>query len=166
MLAVALAVGRGGSTSTTSRPKIEHLVSRKAGVERAGLATDVYTYLHLALVAGIVITALGVEQAMHAIEDLHVLGLFGAFALGRRHRALHRGDRVHLAPGVGEWALIRLGGATLSLLVIPLLAFLPAIVGLGVMAVIVGVVVGAEQFFGGRAKIRTNPEASAAAAEA
>ena len=48
----------------------------------------------------------------------------------------------------------------------PLLAVIPAIVALAVIAVIVGAVVGAEQFFGGRAKIRTNPEASAAAAEA
>ena len=52
------------------------------------------------------------------------------------------------------------------MLLIPVLAVLPAIVGLGVMAVIVGVIVGAEQFFGERAKIRTDPEASAAAAQA
>jgi low temperature requirement protein LtrA len=165
VLAVALAVGSWWVYFHHFAPKLEHLVSRKAGVERAGLATDVYTYLHLALVAGIVITALGVEQAMHAIEDFHVLELFGAFALGGGIALYIAGTAFIWRRASGEWALIRLGGATLSLLVIPLLAVLPAIVGLGVMAVIIGVVVGAEQFFGGRAKIRTNPEASAAAAE-
>jgi low temperature requirement protein LtrA len=166
VLAVALAVGSWWVYFHHFAPKLEHLVNRKAGVERAGLATDVYTYLHLALVAGIVITALGVEQAMHSIEDFHVLGLFGAFALGSGISLYIAGTAFIWRRASGEWALIRLGGATLSLLVIPLLAFLPAIVGLGLVALIVGVVVGAEQYFGGRAKIRTNPEASAAAAEA
>lgn len=165
VLAVALAVGSWWVYFHHFGPKIEHLVSRKAGVERAGLATDVYTYLHLALVAGIVITALGVEQAMHAIEGFHALELFGAFALGGGVALYIAGTAFIWRRASGEWALIRLGGATLSLLVIPVLAFLPAIIGLGVMAVIVGAIVGAEQFFGGRAKIRTNPEASAAAAE-
>ncbi len=165
VLAVALAVASWWVYFHHFAPKLEHLVSRKAGVERAGLATDVYTYLHLALVAGIVITALGVEQAMHAIEDFHVLELFGAFALGGGIALYIAGTAFIWRRVSGEWALIRLGGATLSLLVIPVLAVLPAIVGLAVMALIVGLIVGVEQFFGGRAKIRTNPEASAAAAE-
>ncbi|MEO5920344.1 MAG: low temperature requirement protein A [Pseudolysinimonas sp.] len=166
VLAVAVAIGAWWVYFHHFGPKIEHLVARKSGVERAGLATDVYTYLHMALVAGIVITALGVEQAMHAIEGFHALGLFGAFALGGGISLYIAGTAFIWRRASGEWALIRLGGATLSLLVIPLLAILPAIVSLGVIAVIVGVVVGAEQFFGGRAKIRTNPEASAAAADA
>ena len=166
VLAVALAVGSWWVYFHHFSPKVEHLVARKSGVERAGLATDVYTYLHIALVAGIVITALGVEKAMHSIEDFHVLGLFGAFALGGGISMYIAGTAFIWRRASGEWALIRLGGATLSLLAIPVLAVLPSIVGLGVMAVIVGVIVGTEQFFGGRAKIRTNPEASAAAAEA
>jgi low temperature requirement protein LtrA len=166
VLAVALAVGSWWVYFHHFAPKLEHLVGRKAGVERAGLATDVYTYLHLALVAGIVITALGVEQAMHAIEDFHALELFGAFALGGGIALYIAGTAFIWRRASGEWALIRLGGATLSLLTIPLLAVLPAIVSLGVIAAIVGVVVGAEQFFGERAKIHTNPEARASTAEA
>jgi low temperature requirement protein LtrA len=166
VLAVAVAVGLWWVYFHHFAPKLEHLVSRKTGAERAGLAVDVYTYLHLALVAGIVITALGVEQAMHAIEDLHTPGLFGAFALGGGISLYLAGTAFIWRRVSGEWALIRLGGATLLLLLIPVFAFLPAIVALGIAALTVGVVVGAEQFFGGRAKIRTNPEASAAAAEA
>jgi len=166
VLAVALAVGSWWVYFHHFAPKVEHLVARKTGVDRSELGRDAYTYLHLALVAGIVITALGVEQAMHAIEEFHVLELFGAFALGGGIALYIAGTAFIWRRVSGEWALIRLGGATLALLVIPLLAVLPAIVALGVTAVIVGVVVGAEQFFGGRAKIRTDPEASAAAAEA
>ncbi|HEX7834610.1 MAG TPA: low temperature requirement protein A, partial [Pseudolysinimonas sp.] len=165
ILAVALAVGLWWVYFHHFAPKVEHLVARKTGVERAGLATDAYTYLHMALVAGIVITALGIEQAMHAIEGLAAPGLFGAFALGSGIALYIAGTAFIWRRVSGEWALIRLGGATLSVLVIPALAILPAIVGLGIMAVIVGVIVGAEQFFGGRGKIRTDPEASAAAAE-
>jgi low temperature requirement protein LtrA len=166
ILAVALAVGLWWVYFHHFAPKVEHLVARKTGVERAGLATDAYTYLHMALVAGIVITALGIEQAMHAIEGLEAPGIFGAFALGSGIALYIAGTAFIWRRVSGEWALIRLGGATLSLLVIPALAILPAIAGLAIMAVIVGVIVGAEQFFGGRAKIRTDPEASAAAAEA
>ena len=163
--AVALAVGLWWVYFHHFAPKVEHLVARKTGVDRSELGRDAYTYLHLALVAGIVIAALGVEQAMHAIEGFETLGLFGAFALASGISLYIAGTAFIWRRVSGEWALIRLGGATLSLLVIPVLAFLPAIVGLGVMAVIVGAIVGVEQFFGGRAKIRTNPEASAAAAE-
>ena len=157
VFAVALAVGSWWVYFHHFAPKVEQLVARKTGVERAGLATDVYTYLHMALVAGIVITALGVEQAMHSIEGFHSSGLFGAFALGGGIASLPRGNRIHLAASVGGVGADPAGGATLSLLVIPVLAFLPAIVSLGVIAVIVGVVVGAEQLLGGRARIRTNP---------
>jgi low temperature requirement protein LtrA len=166
VLAVGLAVGLWWVYFHHFAPKIEHLVARKSGIERTGLAVDVYTYLHLALVAGIVITALGVEQAMHAIEDLHALEPFGAFALGGGVALYIAGTAFIWRRASGEWALIRLGGGTLSVLLIPVLAVLPAIVGLAVMAVVVGAIVGVEQFFGTRAKIRTNPDASAAAAEA
>jgi low temperature requirement protein LtrA len=165
VLAVALAVGSWWVYFHHFAPKVEHLVARQTGVARAGLATDVYTYLHLALVAGIVITALGVEQAMHAIEQLHALELFGAFALGGGVALYLAGTAFIWLRVSGEWALIRLGGATLSLLLIPVLALLPAIVSLGVVAVIVGLVVGAEQYFGERAKLRPHPDANAAAPE-
>ena len=62
----------------------------------------------------------------------------------------------------GEWALIRFAGATLCLLLIPVLAILPALVALAIIAVVVGAVVGTEQFFGSRAKIQTRPAATTA----
>jgi hypothetical protein len=63
----------------------------------------------------------------------------------------------------GEWALIRFAGASLCVLLIPVLAIIPAIVALAVVAAVVAAVLGAEQFFGQRAKL---PPRAAAPAEA
>jgi low temperature requirement protein LtrA len=161
VLAVAVAVGLWWVYFHRFAPKVEHIMARLPGAERAGLASDAYTYLHLPLVAGVVIAALGVEQAMRYIEGLHVLGLFGAFALGGGVAMYLAGTGFIWRRASGEWALIRFGGATLGVALIPVLAVLPAIVGLGVIALVVGIVVGAEQFFGGRAKIQTRPTAIA-----
>ncbi|MEO8261046.1 MAG: low temperature requirement protein A [Pseudolysinimonas sp.] len=155
VLAVALAIAMWWVYFHHFAPKTEELIARKTGVERTGIATDAYTYLHLSLVAGIVIAALGIEQAMHAIEGLHPLELFGAFALGGGVALYIAGTGFIWRRVSGEWALIRFGGATLCILLIPVLALAPAIVSLGVVAVIVGALVGAEQFFGSRAKIPT-----------
>jgi low temperature requirement protein LtrA len=161
MLAVALAIGLWWVYFHHLAPKTEHLVAQTSGVQRAGLATDVYTYLHLALVAGIVIAALGIEQAMHAVEGLHTLGLFGAFALGGGVALYVAGTGFIWRRVAGEWALIRFAGATSCLLLIPVLAVLPAVAGLGITAVVIGLIVGAEQFFGARAKVPTRSASDA-----
>jgi low temperature requirement protein LtrA len=163
VLAVALAVGLWWIYFDHFAPKTEHLVSQQSGVARAGLATDAYTYLHLALVAGVVITALGVEQAMHSIEGLHALELFGAFALGGGVAMYLAGTGFIWRRVAGEWSLIRFGGATLSVLLIPVLAIIPAIVALAVVAVVVAAVVGLEQYFGGRAKLQSRGATAQAA---
>lgn len=159
VFAVALAIGLWWVYFHHLAPKAEHEISRLTGVQRAQVVSDAYTYLHLTLVAGVVLAALGVEQAMHYIEDLHVLELFGAFALGGGVAMYIAGTGFIWRRVGGEWALIRFGGATLCLLLIPVLAVIPAIVGLAVIAFVVGAVVGAEQFFGARAKIHTRPAA-------
>jgi len=59
----------------------EHALARLRGNARAALAIDGYTYLHFLILAGVVISALGVEQAMHHIEHAEPFGAFGAAAL-------------------------------------------------------------------------------------
>ena len=108
-----------------------------------------------------VVAALGVEQAMHDVEALHPLGLFGAFALSGGVAMYIAGTAFIWRRVAGEWALIRFGGATLCMLLIPVLAVAPAIVSLGIVAVVVAAVVGTEQFFGARAKIQTGTQATA-----
>jgi low temperature requirement protein LtrA len=161
VLSVALAVGLWWVYFHHFAVKTEHAIGERTGVHRAQVVSDAYTYLHLSLVAGIVLAALGVEQAMHSIDELHVLGLFGGFALGGGVALYIAGTGFIWRRVAGEWALIRFAGATLCVLLVPLLAVLPAIVGLAVIAAIVGLVVGAEQFFGARAKIATRAPAAA-----
>lgn len=161
MLSVALAVGLWWVYFHHFAIKTEHAIGQHTGVQRAQVVSDAYTYLHLTLVAGIVLAALGVEQAMHYIEELHILELFGAFAIGGGVALYIAGTGFIWRRVAGEWALIRFAGATLCVLLIPVLAVLPAIVGLGIVALVVGLVVAAEQFVGSRAKLPTRPVSTA-----
>src|SRR6185369_10429112 len=103
------------------------------GVERTQLSTEVYTYLHMSLIAGIVIAALGVETTMRHVSGFAAAGLFAAIALAS-------GVALYLA-GTGfiwlrvskQWSLPRFGTGVLLLALIPVLAIIPALVALGVV---------------------------------
>ncbi|MCU1417185.1 MAG: low temperature requirement protein [Schumannella sp.] len=104
VLAVGLAVGMWWVYFHHFAPKTEHLIGQRSGVERAGVATDVYTYLHLSLVAGVVVAALGVEQAMAQRRGNALARTVRGVRAGRRSRHVHRRDGIHLAArgrGVG-----------------------------------------------------------------
>jgi low temperature requirement protein LtrA len=51
------------------------------GAARVGLAVDAYTYGHFPLVAGIVLTALGVEGVVAHVGEIRPLGAFYALSL-------------------------------------------------------------------------------------
>jgi low temperature requirement protein LtrA len=57
----------------------EHRLSEARGEERARLALDSYSYLHLPMVAGIIFVALGVKQTLSHVGD--PLGTISAVAL-------------------------------------------------------------------------------------
>ncbi len=116
----------------------------KAGTERVALATDAYTYLHLPLIAGILLSALGVEQAIAHLMDHERLDLFSACAL-------FGGTALYLAAHAafwrrvgGAWKVFRLAGGTALLALIPLAVLLPPLLDLGVVAAVVAVVAAIE----------------------
>jgi low temperature requirement protein LtrA len=153
VLAVGIGLGLWWNYFHHLSTKIERLVARKVGVDRAMLATQLYTYLHLAVIAGIVIAALGIETTMREAPGWHAIGWFAACALGG-------GAGLYLAStgflwrrASGEWALIRFGGATLAVVLIPAFAFLPAVVALAVAFVVIAAVAAAEQLLGSRGKL-------------
>ncbi len=118
----------------------EHQLARLRGAARADLAIDGYTYLHFLLIAGVVISALGVEQAMHHVNDAEPLGFFAAIALLGGTSLYLAGHAAfwHRAGGtVKGW---RLGGATMLLALIPVGAALPALAGLALTVGISGAV--------------------------
>jgi low temperature requirement protein LtrA len=63
----------------------QQILADRSGVERTGLARDVYTYLHLPMVAGIVLFAFALKATLaHVGDDLDTipaLGLCGGPAL-------------------------------------------------------------------------------------
>lgn len=152
VLAIGIGIGLWWNYFHHLSTKIERLVGRKVGVDRARLATDVYTYLHLAVIVGIVIAALGIETTMHEAPGWHAIGWFPACGLGGGV-ALYLASTAFLwRRASGEWALIRFAGATLALVLVPALAFVPAVVALGVEFLVIVAVAGVEQVLGQRGK--------------
>ncbi|HWD83389.1 MAG TPA: low temperature requirement protein A [Kribbella sp.] len=103
---------------------------------RPWLARDAYTYLHVPMVAGIVLLALGLKKVLEYVgEDvgrpLHGIGLF----------ALYSGTALYLAGLVGfkrrtihRWSLPRLIAVAVLVVVVPLVPALPALAQLGILA--------------------------------
>ena len=60
----------------------EHALDRYDERARATLGADAYSYVHFVIIAGIILTALGIEDAMKHIGDTEPFGWFGAAALG------------------------------------------------------------------------------------
>ncbi|UWX96945.1 low temperature requirement protein A [Arthrobacter zhaoxinii] len=96
----------------------EHRFAALRGSVRSSAAVVAYTYLHLPLVAGIVLTALGVEDALAHVEEGKTMDRVGAFAL-------FGGPALYLLASAGFWRRMgggwkkwRLGTAVLMLVLI------------------------------------------------
>lgn len=95
----------------------EHHFAALRGSARSSAAVEAYTYLHLPLVAGIVLTAVGVEDALAHVEDgkaLSVLGVFTLFAGPALYVLSSAAFRRRMG---GGWETWRLGTAALLLAV-------------------------------------------------
>ena len=89
----------------------EHVLAAARGGRQARVALDGYTYLHLVLVTGVVVAALGVETAMAHVESAEPLGAFGGAALGGGVATYLLGSALIARRVLGEWRVLRLGGA-------------------------------------------------------
>lgn len=118
----------------------EAKLNRATGIERAKIATDSYTFLHLPLIAGIVLIALGLKKALLSVADtehyrptdaLHGTGLW----------ALTSGLAVYLVTlsalrrrNLGTWNRQRLVLAAVLIAVTPALGHVPAWALLSIIA--------------------------------
>ena len=59
----------------------ERALAQRHDQARTTLGADAYSYGHFVIVAGIILTALGIEDAMKHIGDTEPFGWFGAIAL-------------------------------------------------------------------------------------
>jgi low temperature requirement protein LtrA len=120
----------------------ERVLAGLRGPQRARVALDGYTYLHLLLVVGIVLAALGVEVALAHIASPEGLGAFGASALGGGVACYFVGTAFVARRVVGEWLVLRLVGAAASVVATVVLAGVaPAAALAGVAGLLVGLLV-------------------------
>jgi low temperature requirement protein LtrA len=126
---------------------VVHLVARRVlaeaeGEHRVRIARDAYSYLHLPMVAGIVLFALGLKKVLEYVADIgdHTLadplpvpalvGLLGGVAL---YLLAHVAFRLR---NVGEWSVHRLVVAAGLVATVPVAAGAPPLAVLAVLAAI------------------------------
>ena len=109
-------------------------LAEATGVERAALARDLYSYLHLPMVSGIVLFAVGMEATLaHAYEPLAVvpaIGLCGGLAM---YMGAHVAMRLRIG---GGWGHGRPAATVALLALIPAATLLPALVSLALVALV------------------------------
>jgi low temperature requirement protein LtrA len=115
-------------------------LAEATGARRAALARDAYSYLHLPMVAGIVLFAFGLKTALpdvaHSLPTVPALGLVGGIAL---YLLAHVAVRLRIGGGLGRGRPI---ASVLLLGLLPVAREVPALASLGLVAAIcVGLIV-------------------------
>ncbi|MEU9825947.1 low temperature requirement protein A [Micromonospora chersina] len=136
----------------------ERVLARARGAERAALGRDSYTYLHLPMVAGIILLALGFKKVLayvgdgthHRLTDpLHGLGLLALYGGVIVYLLGHVGFRLRNMRSV-NWP--RVATTVLLVLLLPVADHLPALAALGLLAVVCAGMVAAEVVLFGTAR--------------
>ncbi|SEO58067.1 low temperature requirement protein A [Amycolatopsis saalfeldensis] len=131
---IALAAGMWWTYFDVVAHAAEHRLTRATGLERAKIATDSYTFLHLPLIAGVVLVALGLKKSFLYLADTVHYGP-GVPLHGVPLWALTGGLALYLVAvsslrrrNLGSWNRQRLVLAVVLLALTPLLAHVPAAV--------------------------------------
>jgi low temperature requirement protein LtrA len=105
-----------------------------SGTVRAALARDLYSYLHLPMVAGIVLFALGMKTTLadvgNPLPNIPAIGLVGGLAL---YMLAHVAARLRLGGGLGRGRPI---AAILLVALLPQAMIVPALVSLALVAAV------------------------------
>jgi low temperature requirement protein LtrA len=112
--------------------RAQQLLTDRSGVQRIALARDVYTYLHLPMVAGIVLFAFAMERTLAHVGDeldtIPALGLTGGPAL---YLFAYVALRLRVTRTLGRGRLV----ATVACaLLLPVALVVPALVALTLVA--------------------------------
>jgi low temperature requirement protein LtrA len=131
-----------------------------AGREQNELARDSYSYIHLAMVAGIVLIAFGLKSTIgHSGDHLHAVpafGLLGGVALYLIGLVLFRYRHVHTINRH------RLGLAIVLLILIPVATAVPALIALAVADVLIWAMIAYEHLHYGDSRSQLRHEAATA----
>jgi low temperature requirement protein LtrA len=109
-------------------------LSAAKGEERARLARDAYSYLHLPMVAGIVLVALGIKKTLEDVGD--PLGTIPAVALCGGVALYLLGHNAFRLRDIGSASVPRLVVTALCCALIPVAASVPSVVTLATLAVL------------------------------
>ena len=128
----------------------ERQLRRAEGEERARLARDAYSYLHMPMVAGVVLVALGMKKVMeyvghteaHELSDplplLQLGALYGGVSLYLLAHSAFKYRTWHKVTGRRLLVAVVLGG------LVPLAAEIPALAALGLLAAVMCVMIATE----------------------
>jgi len=120
----------------------ERVLRRAEGEERARLARDSYSYLHLPMIAGVILLALGMKKVLVAVADtvhyelsdaldvLPLVAMFGGTALYLLAHVAFRYRNVHSVN------VQRAVVAAMLLALIPIATQLAALAALGILTIV------------------------------
>ena len=134
VLGVALAAGLWWAYFDLVMLAAERRLSRARGEERARLARDSYSYLHLPMVAGIIFVALGVKQTLAHVGD--PLGIIPAVALCGGVALYLLGHNAFRLRDVGSVSVPRLVVTVLCCALVSLAVSVPSLITLAMLAVL------------------------------
>jgi low temperature requirement protein LtrA len=128
----------------------ERMLRRAEGEERARLARDAYSYLHMPMVAGIVLVALGMKKVLEYVGDTKAHGLsepLPLLPLGALFGGVSLYLLAHSAFKFRTWHRVtgrRLVVAVLLGALIPVAAELPALAALGLLTLVLVAMIASE----------------------
>jgi low temperature requirement protein LtrA len=134
VLGIALAAALWWAYFDLAMLSAERRLSAAQGEERARLARDSYSYLHLPMVAGIIFAALGIEQTLAHTGD--PLGTIPAVALCGGVALYLLGHNAFRLRDEGSVSVPRLVLAVVCLALIPVAVLVPSLVTLAVLALL------------------------------
>jgi low temperature requirement protein LtrA len=140
----------------------EHALAEARDVDRARLARDAYSYLHLPLIMGVVLLALGLKKVLEYVGDadhhdladpLTGVGVHAMYAGVALYLLAHAAFKLRTSHAL---SIQRVVAAIALVALVPAATRLPAIAALAVLAAVAGALVGYEtmRFAEDRGRIR------------
>ena len=122
----------------------ETRLAEVSGSRRAALARDVYSYLHLPMVGGIVLFAFGLKAALpdvnRPLDTVPAFGLAGGIAL---YFLAHVGVRLRISGGLGRGRPL---AALVLLALLPAVTHIPAVAAIALVAAVCACLIAYEFF--------------------
>lgn len=151
-------------------PTAERVLHAASGARRAALARDSFTYLHLPMIAGIILLALGLKKTMNYLagadghtpgEHLHGVGPYALYGGVLLYVSGHIGFRLR---NLGTVNKVRVAVAVALVVLTPVALVVPAWAALGVLtaACVLWIAVEVRLYGGARREIRESIHAPAA----